>query len=38
MEAVDAADKIGPQRWDKGAAVGSRAGHILHARAQRGLR
>ncbi|EHB15858.1 Zinc finger protein ZFPM1 [Heterocephalus glaber] len=33
MAAEDAADKIGPQRRDKGAAIGSRAGHILRKRA-----
>lgn len=33
-----AADKIGPWRWDKGAATGSRAGHILPERAELGLR
>ena len=36
--AVDAADKIGPRRWDKGAAIGSRAGHILPERAELGLK
>lgn len=31
-------DKIGPWRWDKGAAIGLRAGHILPERAERGLK
>lgn len=35
---MDAADKIGPRRWDKGAAIGSRAGHILPERAGLGPR
>lgn len=35
---MDAADKIGPRRWDKGAAIGSRAGHILPERAELGLK